>query len=122
MRGWWYRGVHMNSLSTYCFLVKCNIPMRMDSLPFREWQTNINGMLTRIPYEIYMDEHFYSIESKLLDYEKYLEDAPMLLELAIWKSNITSQLSQNTADMRMQSCADSISMVTIIVRNVLSFL
>jgi hypothetical protein len=32
MRGWWHQGVHAKTPSTYCFLVKCNIPQRLDSL------------------------------------------------------------------------------------------
>jgi hypothetical protein len=46
----------------------------------------------------------------------------MLLELAIWKSKMTDQDGQNTADMKMPCRADSLLMITIIVLNVLSFL
>ena len=96
----------------------------LDSLVLKECKTNIYGMLQCIPYILpeNSDEYFDSIDSRLSDYELYQEDAPMLLELAIWKSKITHQFSQNAAHMRLQSRADSLSMVTIIVRNVLSFL
>ncbi len=82
-------------------------------------------MLRRIPYTSHkdMDPHFDSIDSKLSDYEHYLEDSPMLLELAIWKSKFTDLILQNTDnDIKMQFRADSLSMALIIVRNVLSFL
>ena len=29
MQDWWNHGVHERSLSTYCFLVRCNIPQRL---------------------------------------------------------------------------------------------
>jgi len=46
----------------------------------------------------------------------------MLLELAIWKSKTSDQFSKNTADMKMQCCTDSVTMVGIVVPNVLAFL
>ena len=136
MRDWWNHGIHEKSLSTYCFLVKFNIPKRMDLLRIYEWQINIHGLLTRIPhlssetrityspYTVHNDmiSCFDSIDSKIAHYEHNLEDTPMLLEMAIWKSKITDQLSQNTADMKIQCRSDSLPMVNIIVRNVLSFL
>jgi hypothetical protein len=124
MRGWWNCGVHPKSLSTYCFLVKCSVPTCLDSLVLKEWKANIYEMLKSIPYILpeNSDAYFDSIDSRLSDYELYQEDAPMLLELAIWKTKITHQSSQNAADMRLHSRADSLSMVTIIVRNVLSYL
>ena len=125
MRDWWNHGVHEKSLSTYCFLVKFNISKRLDSLRLREWQINIHGMLRHIPFVSPedTDTYFDSIDSKVSDYEHYLDNAPMLLELAIWKSKVRDQLSQkNTADMKMLSRANSLPMVTIIVRSVLSFL
>jgi hypothetical protein len=50
-------------------------------------------MLKRIPFipPEFMGTYFDSIDSKLLDYKQYLEDAPMFLELAIWKSNFIEQ-------------------------------
>ena len=72
-----------------------------------------------------MDLYFVSIESKLSFYEN-LKDAPILLELAIWKYNITERLERNdetlTVDMKMECRTDSVTMVTIVVPNVLSFL
>jgi hypothetical protein len=45
-----------------------------------------------------MDTYYDSIDSKISDYEKHLEDAPMFLELAIWnqKSWINSAESLPT--------------------------
>ncbi len=125
MHNWWNHGIHEKSLSTYCFLVKCNIPKRCNLLPIREWQNSIHRMLGRIPLIVSeeTDSYFNSIDSKLTEYEQYLEDdAPMLLELAIWKSQIKDPLSEITADLKMQCRIDSLWMVTIIVRNVLSHL
>ncbi len=49
MRDWWNQGVHKKCLSTYCFLVQCNIPMSVDNLTQRMWLSNIYCMLRRIP-------------------------------------------------------------------------
>jgi len=129
MREWWNHGVHERSLSTYCFPVRCNIPERLGLVQARKWQANIHEMLRRIPSisPNGLDSYFDSIDSKLSVYQN-LEDAPMLLELAIWKSKIIEQLFDRdngtlTVHMlKMQCCTDSVTMVTIIVPNVLSFL
>jgi hypothetical protein len=54
------------------------------------WQTNIYDMLRRIPSAFLNKAFFDSIHSKLLEY-KNLKDAPMLLELAIWKVKIAKK-------------------------------
>jgi hypothetical protein len=63
-----------------------------------------------------------SIDTKLSFYENLL-DAPMLLELAIWKSKFTEQLDKNDDTLaigrKIQCRTDSVMMVTIIVPNVL---
>ena len=50
----------------------------------------------------------------------------MLLELALWKMKITEQFDSSndtlTFDRKMQRHTDSVTMVTIILPNVLSFL
>jgi hypothetical protein len=55
-----------------------------------------------------------------------LKDVPALLELAIWKSKIMEQYDQNNnkllRNMKKKMRIDSISMVTIIVPHVLSYL
>jgi hypothetical protein len=74
-----------------------------------------------------LDTCYDSINSKLSVYEN-LRDAPMLLELAIWKSKIIQQLFNRdngilTVNMLKMKChTNSVAMVTIIVPNVLSFL
>jgi hypothetical protein len=68
-----------------------------------------------------LDSYFESIDPKLSVY-KNLEDAPTLLELAIWKSKISEINGPLTTEMRMQCWTDSVMMVTIIVPNILSFL
>ena len=86
-------------------------------------------MLRRIPSisPNGLDSYFDSIDSKLSVYQN-LEDAPMLLELAIWKSKIIQQLFNRdngilTVNMLKMKChTNSVAMVTIIAPNVLSFL
>jgi hypothetical protein len=122
MRDWWNHGVHERSLSTYNFFVRCNIPQRVGLVQPRIWQANIHGMLRRIPSisPEGLDSYFDFIDSKLSVYEN-LEEAPTSLELAIWKSKLSEVNWPLTRGMRMQCRTDSVSMVTIIVLNVLSF-
>jgi hypothetical protein len=66
----------------------------------------------------------YVIDAKQTIYEN-LKDTPALLELAIWKLEITEPIGSNallTTEMKMRLRTDSITMVSIIVPNVLSFL
>jgi hypothetical protein len=148
MRDWWNQGLHKKSLRTFSFLVRCNITQRLNLLHLRNWQANIHEMLSNIPSitdvdmnahhpNIYLrgiptisnerlNAHFDSIDSKISFYEQILRDAPILLELAIWKSKITEPSVQNNdhsaTEMRKRRRIDSVSNVTIIVPNVLSFL
>ena len=66
-----------------------------------------------------LDLHFCCIDSKLSVYAE-LKDAPVLLELAIWKSKI-DEPTDGIIGMKMECCIDSLSMVVIIVPYVLSF-
>ena len=123
MRAWWNNGVHEKCLSTYCFLVRFNIPERLSLVRSTTWQTNIHGMLERIPSisPVGLDAHFRSIDSKLSAYEN-----TTLLELVIWKSKIAEQTNGVVdvldANIKMECRIDSLSMVDIIIPNVLSFL
>ena len=107
-----------------CFLVRCSIPEHLGLVLLRSWQANIHTLLKRIPSisPEGSDAYFASINSKLTDYEN-MSEAPMLLELAIWKSKITQQLGHSNdphpTDMRKRKRIDSVSMVTIIVPNIL---
>jgi hypothetical protein len=129
MRDWWNHGVHEMCTSAYCFLVACNIPERVGRVRAMKWRAIIYQMLRCIPsqpYPLFLQAHHFSfINSKLTYYEK-LNDAAMLLELAIWKPNITEQCGQNgdllTAEMKMQCRDDCDTMVMVIVPNVLTFL
>jgi hypothetical protein len=84
MCDWWNHGVHEKSLSTYGFLIRCDIPQRLGLVVITSWLNNIHGMLRRIPSVNSEDlaTYFDSIDSKLYDYE-ILSDVPMLLELVI---------------------------------------
>lgn len=127
MRYWWNNGTHEKSISTYCFLVRSDVPERLGRVRQIKWQANIHKMLKRIPS--ITDEHrvayFNSIESKLTLYEN-LDDAPFLLELAIWKAKIMERFDKNKYALvgctKMECRTDAISMVAIIVPHVLSFL
>ena len=76
----------------YCFLVTCNIPQHLHHVQERSWQVNIHDMLWCIPTISYggLNAYFGSIDSELAAYEN-LSEAPILLELAIWKSKIIQQ-------------------------------
>lgn len=127
MRDWWNNGVHENCLSTYCFLVQCNILERVGLILPRMWHSEIYDMLQRIPSisPEGLQSHFRFIDSKLSVYDE-LKDSPALLELAIWKSKIVEQtdgvIYLLDADLKMVCCIDSLTMVGIFVPNILSFL
>ena len=74
MRHWWNHGVHEKCLSTYCLLIRFNIPKCVGLVRSITLQTNIHGMLERIPFTFISPEslnaHFDSIDSKLYAYER----------------------------------------------------
>ena len=123
MRHWWNNGVHEKCLSTYCLLVRFNIPERLGLVRATQWQDSIHGMLMRIPFisKNGMDSYFRSMDSKLSAYE-----GSTMLELAIWKSKIVEQtdgvIYPLDANLKMACRIDSLTMVGIVVPNVLSFL
>ena len=123
MRHWWNHGVHEKCLSTYCLLVRFNIPERLGLVWATQRQDSIHGMLMRIPFisKNGMDSYFRSMDSKLSAYE-----GSTMLELAIWKSKIVEQtdgvIYPLDADLKMACRIDSLTMVGIVVPNVLSFL
>jgi hypothetical protein len=92
-------------------------------------QANIFDMLRRVPTTRRakdVDSLFASINSRLLFYESLMHSAA-LLELVFWKSKMIDHFSPSdihllTMEMKMQCRHDSISMVSIIVPNVMSFL
>jgi hypothetical protein len=123
MRHWWNHGVHEKCLSTYCLLIRFNIPERLGLVRATQWQDSIHGMLMRIPFisKNGMDSYFHSMDSKLSAYE-----GSTMLELAIWKSKIVEQtdgvIYPLDADLKMACRIDSLTMVGIVIPNVLSFL
>jgi hypothetical protein len=72
MRHWWNHGVHEKCLSTYCLLIRFNIPKCVGLVRSITLQTNIHGMLERIPFisPESLNAHFDSIDSKLYAYER----------------------------------------------------
>jgi hypothetical protein len=108
-------------------LVKCNVPQRWCLVQQRKWQIDIDGMLRRIPMisKQVLKSYFTSIDIKLSVYEN-LKDAPVLLELALWKSKIMERFDKNKYALvgctKMECRTDSLSMVGIIVPNILTFL
>ncbi len=111
------------------FGARCSIPSCLVLVRPTTWQVNIHGMLSLIPLisKQGLKSYFDSIDIKLSAY-KNLEDAPMLLELALWKSKFIEQMFDSNNDtitvgMLKQPChTKSITMVSIVVPNVLSFL
>lgn len=88
-------------------------------------------MLRRIPTissKKGLNLYYHSIDSKLFVYEDLDDaDAPMFLELALWKSKIIEQFEAGnnaplSVDMKKQCRTDSLAMVAIIISNVLSFI
>ncbi len=96
MKYWRNQGVHEKSLSTYCFLIQCNIPMSMKNLTQNMWHINIHHMLQHIPSIANDNLHSYfdSISKKLQLYNT-LKDVPALLELVMWKLMIITDFDEN---------------------------
>jgi hypothetical protein len=116
LRGWWNNGISEESLKTYNFLARYNVPVRLGMLTVTKWHANIHNMLECIPSIIIndLDDYFHSIESMLKNYE-WLQDTLPLLELAIWKSKLSEHfdpnngnLSTNTKLERRNTCGASV--------------
>jgi CRISPR/Cas system CMR-associated protein Cmr5 small subunit len=127
MKYWWNHGVHEKCLSTYCFLVRDTIPLKVRNLTQSRWHINIHNMLQRIPSiaEDNLHLYFVSINEKLQLYSK-LKDVPALLELVMWKFTIVTNLDENddilSADEKTKCREKSMLMVRKIVPPILSFL
>jgi hypothetical protein len=130
---WWNCGVSDESLRTYSFLTRCNIPSRLGAIKVQKWKDNIHDMLQSIPPTIPCrrvrrnndeDEYFDSIESQLSNYEQLCDDVAPILELALWKAKMEEQANDNPIndEMKLQCRYNSLSMVPIIIPNALSFL
>ena len=67
---------------------------------------------------------FDVIESRLANYEHLQDVVAPILELALWKSKMSEQLNSKGVDtqMKLQCRYNSLSMVSIIIPNALSFL
>jgi hypothetical protein len=129
MRNWWNGGIHKRSTRAYCFLVKHQIPQRLELLRPLTWQADIHGMLACIPrVSTYsLEKHFKTIDRKLWLYQN-LMNAFSLLELGLWKSIIIAQIFQRsngsiTVDTLKIRCHDvAINMLNQIVPFVIPFL
>jgi hypothetical protein len=96
MKYWWNQGVHEECLSTYCFLVEDNIPMRVRNQTQNRWYTNIHNMLQCIPSIAEDNLHLYfDLISKNLQLYSTLKDVPALLELVMWKLTIVTNFDEN---------------------------
>jgi len=127
IRNWWKDGTHKNSLKTYYFLVRNNIPQRIEELRPMQWQADIHDMLALIPS---LSCIFEMIDEKLELYEHLMLAFP-LLELGIWRSIIREQrpIFVNGSDgsitndaLRMQCRSHAIHMLNQIVPLVIPFL
>jgi hypothetical protein len=121
---WWNRGVSEASLMTYSFLARRNIPARLGTIKVQVWKKNIHDMLQRIPEELQEINNFDSIESRLAIYEYLQDDVAPILELALWKSEMEEQSNgiAITEQLKLKFRYDSLSMVSIVIPNALSFL
>jgi len=144
----WNHGTSKLSLWTGPFLARYNIPKRVGMIKAREWKAHILAMLQRLPtmsfisndddeddgvdlddYDVEYEsgddgdnvvklENGYSLSfnSQLANYEQ-LQDAALVLELALWNND---NLIDDNGKLMCQ--IDSLSMVSVIIPNVLSFL
>jgi hypothetical protein len=96
MKYWWNQGVCKKCLSTYCFLVEDNIPIRVRNLTQNRWYINIHNMLECIPSIAEDNLHLYfdSISKKVQLYST-LKDVPALLELVMWILTIVTNFDEN---------------------------
>jgi hypothetical protein len=123
LRYWYGDETLKRSLKTFNFLVRCNIPARLEQLLIAS-QTNIHGMIRDIPSVTFvaLDDYFNTINSELAFYK--LHDAITVLELAIWKSKISEQYGRdmdNVSAMAKLQCRVECG-ACVIIPNVLSFL
>ena len=110
------------------FLVKCSVSERLNAIGVRKWRTDIQNLV----YGLHLIEHYNlttdcdTVHSKLISYEqeyRQLKDATLLLELALWKSEIDQNYQtdeQLTADTKGQcrvTCGAG-----IIIPNILPYL
>ena len=94
MEVWWNQGTHEMSMCTYCFLVRCRIPVRLAGLaPVDSWPANIHKMLTMIStlYSYEMDHHFDSIDCRISLYESWRQ-VPTLLGQIIPNNHIVFKI------------------------------
>ena len=124
LRDWWDNGTSERSLRTYNFLVRRDIPARLEQLIVRQWQANVIEMLRSIPDDLAaLDGHLTAITTKLAFYE-FLEYSTSLLELAIWKSEICAQHGPNIGNVsgeKKSQCRDNCG-ACVIIPNVLLFI
>ncbi len=125
---WWNNGVSEESLRTYYFLARHNIPSRLDTIGVQTWKDSVHIMLRRIPEMMiswHNNKYFDLIDSRLSNYENLQYCLP-ILELALWKATIMEQsnsiISNVKNDMKLKCRVISLSMFSTIFPNVISFL
>ena len=120
---WLKQRVSEASLRTYSFLVQFKIPVRLNQIKKGAWRDNIRNMLQRVPENLNEVAYFDSIATRLSNYEHLQEVAP-LLELVLWKAQITKQSSGNLIndDTKIRCRNDSFSMFNQIFPNIFPFL
>ena len=88
LQSWWNRGVSKFALETYCLLSQYRITERFGKLQPSKWRLAIDDLLEVIPnMHVNLRTHFFSIESKLSNFEE-LSEIAVLLELALWKAKL----------------------------------
>ena len=138
LREWWNNGFHELSLRTYSFLVKDDVPNRLGQIYARALKNNIYALFQRIPLVFSSDgeedgydddddkyEYFKLIDDRITICKYLQDDVVPLLELALWKSEMTEQLKCNLTNeqaTKSQCRENSLMAVTVIIPNVMSFL
>jgi hypothetical protein len=138
LREWWNNGFHELSLRTYSFLIKDDVPNRLGQIYARALKNNIYALFQRIPLVFSSDgeedgydddddkyEYFKLIDDRITICKYLQDDVVPLLELALWKSEMTEQLKCNLTNeqaTKSQCRENSLMAVTVIIPNVMSFL
>lgn len=129
MNGWWNANRMLFSRKSFQFLLKCNIPERVNAIGVRKWRLDIIALvekLSTIPRGSDHNAYLDSIYSKVLFYEleyESLKNVTSVLELALWKAKIKeSILLGEDAGAGLKPTCRVNSGADVIIGNVLQYL
>lgn len=140
---WWKKGKSQLALRTYACFAEHRIPDRVSVLPLTRWCANIYSLISKIPNinnkgiyfaivspgasDIEITEYFLSFILLTIRQYEYLRCCAPFLEMAMWKHHLMlhplwDRTSLHDPLFRQQCRLDSLSMVTLIMPLVFSFL